>query len=375
MVTDNKSLNEIPFDALNWDVPVNENTDWIDIALGSSSSISVTGVTATPVTLTIAQYRPKAIIFTGTLSANVTYRLPSGVGGEWVILNNATGAFTLTLDSAAGGATAVIPQGVAVQVYANGTSGVGVVQMAALPSDPKLQAIAGLDTLPGGLYQTGPDTFIKRTLTGTTDQITVTNGDGVSGDPTISAVIPSLVEAQVGAITTKLMNPQRTRDTVMFRLPRPWIVVYPNNNTFADFTNSEPTPNQTVRVFFSNVRNTSTSSASLRFRVSTDSGSTWSSYFSISSATNWTTGGNGGVWGELTIWKQRNVFAGQPGEPDFYGGFRFQTSNGTGLLPFSASFPNETDATSLFNKIEISWSTGNLTGGSIGFALTNEVGI
>jgi hypothetical protein len=48
--------------------------------------------------------------------------------------------------------------------------------------------LAALEALPGNgiVAQTGGDTFANRTITGTTDYIDVTNGDGVSGNPTIS---------------------------------------------------------------------------------------------------------------------------------------------------------------------------------------------
>jgi hypothetical protein len=64
------------------------------------------------------------------------------------------------------------------------------------PLDATLTSLAAYNTN-GLLTQTAADTFTGRTVTGTANQITVTNGDGVAGNPTLSlpadVVIPTVV--------------------------------------------------------------------------------------------------------------------------------------------------------------------------------------
>ncbi len=126
--TTNKSLDDPAAGTLNWNINLNSNFDIIDKALGGTATIDVTGVTATPVTLTagspLYQYQNMVISFIGTLSANVTYQVPIGVGGQWIMRSSATGAYTITFRTAASsGTTVLIPVSVTgVTVYSDGTN-------------------------------------------------------------------------------------------------------------------------------------------------------------------------------------------------------------------------------------------------------------
>lgn len=104
-----------------WDVPVNNDWAIVDLALGGSVSISTTGLSGNQ-TLSTAQYQPLKIVLTGTPTAAINYRVPSGVGGLWVVRNNTSGGFAVTIDSIAGGSAVTIPAGQNTLVTCDGTA-------------------------------------------------------------------------------------------------------------------------------------------------------------------------------------------------------------------------------------------------------------
>ncbi len=76
------------------------------------------------------------------------------------------------------------------------------------PLDATLTALAAYNTN-GILTQTAPDTFTGRTITGTAARIAVTNGNGVSGNPTIDIDATYVGQTSIttlGSITTGTWN-------------------------------------------------------------------------------------------------------------------------------------------------------------------------
>ncbi|MDP1873636.1 hypothetical protein [Phenylobacterium sp.] len=69
-------------------------------------------------------------------------------------------------------------------------------------ADPTLTALAGLNSGAGFVTQTGADAFTKRTLTGAAGQISVADGDGVAGNPTLSLANTAVTPGTFTVITS-----------------------------------------------------------------------------------------------------------------------------------------------------------------------------
>lgn len=76
-----------------------------------------------------------------------------------------------------------------------------------------LDALARLSSN-GLVTRTAAGTVAARSVAGTANQIAVTNGDAVAGNPTIAAVTASQGEAEAGTDTTKLMTAERTAQAI-----------------------------------------------------------------------------------------------------------------------------------------------------------------
>lgn len=106
-----------------WNVPVNGDMDVIDQALGGTTFLNATGGSAT---LSVSQYRAMALSISGAMSGNITYTIPSGIGGSWIVFNNTTdatgGPWSVTIASAGGGTSVVVRRGFNTTVYSDGTN-------------------------------------------------------------------------------------------------------------------------------------------------------------------------------------------------------------------------------------------------------------
>lgn len=124
MATANKALNQPVYNSSNWDVPLNTNFGYIDSAFGGTATIS----NSTTYTLTTSQYQCMRLLLNGSLSSNISIRIPSGVGGMWLVTNNTTDLSLavpcyVTIATTAGGSVGVdAPRGSTVSVFSDGTN-------------------------------------------------------------------------------------------------------------------------------------------------------------------------------------------------------------------------------------------------------------
>ena len=116
-----------------WNVPVNGDLNVLDYALGYAITFNATAGSqalgsydhSTKVLATYS-YVPLIINVTGAISANVTYTIPSGVGGQWIVYNQTTdatgGPWTITFASGGGGLSQTISRLSPTVIYSDGAN-------------------------------------------------------------------------------------------------------------------------------------------------------------------------------------------------------------------------------------------------------------
>ena len=128
--TTNKNLQRPANGTFNntWDQPVNSDFSYIDAAFGSTITYNATtgSQTLTNGISDTYSYIPLFIKVTGAMSASVTYTIPSGVGGTWIVYNTTTdssgGPYTVTFASGGAGASAVATRNTIITIVCDGTN-------------------------------------------------------------------------------------------------------------------------------------------------------------------------------------------------------------------------------------------------------------
>lgn len=125
--TQNKNFIQPDYNSFinDWNLPVNSDWGFIDIALGTATALNATGLSGTQ-PLNTSMYVPLAMIVSGTPSGAINYQFPASVGGWWPVRNNTN--TPVTFSTAAGGPTVTIPAGTNIPITTDGTS-LGVVQI------------------------------------------------------------------------------------------------------------------------------------------------------------------------------------------------------------------------------------------------------
>lgn len=139
---------------------------------------------------------------TPTTTPALTFTIAQGASGQFVAGPVSGSAANLALRALA---TSDLPVGIPATKIGSGTvddlefgyldgvtSAIQTQFSNKQPLDATLTALAAYNTN-GILTQTAADTFTGRTITGTANEVTVTNGDGVSGNPTLS--LPTGIDA------------------------------------------------------------------------------------------------------------------------------------------------------------------------------------
>ena len=135
--TTNLALNEPAYNSTSptWDQPLNYNATILDQMFGNTTSVSVSTSGSTTYTniaapsSTAAGNTSQCMRFklTASLAANQLVLLPQNVAGMWIVTNNCTGSYTVTIGSnngsnAAAGGVLAIPTAYSIIIFSDGTN-------------------------------------------------------------------------------------------------------------------------------------------------------------------------------------------------------------------------------------------------------------
>ena len=203
MATVNKGFIQPVLGSIGWGAPLNDDFGGVDAAFGSVATLSVTGQTATPVVMSLAQYCNMTIKFTGVLTDNVTFQLPAGVGGQWVMQRATSGAFTITIASLGGGTSKVLDADFS-DIVCDGVDCAG--NFGSLPSGSVMIWSGSAATIPVGWLlcngTNGTPNLLDRFVTGAGSTYAVNATGGAATVTLTQAETPAHVHSFSGVTST-----------------------------------------------------------------------------------------------------------------------------------------------------------------------------
>ena len=153
----------------------------------------------------------------GTQNSNAVNITGGSISGitDLAIADGGTGA-----SDAAGARTNLGATATGSALFTALNAGAGRTAINAQELNSRLTGLSALDTVAGLVAHISTDGFTKRSITAGAG-ISVTNGNGLSGNPTVAAAFATQAQAEAGTDTTTSMNPLRTAQAIAALAPVP----------------------------------------------------------------------------------------------------------------------------------------------------------
>ena len=170
-----------------WDQPLNSDLTILDSAFGGVTRLAATS--GGTVTLSTAQYQPLILNVTGSITADMTYVIPTGVGGQWVVQNLTNGGYNVIIKTASSfvGTGTITGNSLNITVATTGALALGsYVYGTGIPSN---SFIVGLGTGTGGTGTYTLNNTVSFSGTGTISGTTLTVATADSGQLYVGSVV------------------------------------------------------------------------------------------------------------------------------------------------------------------------------------------